>query len=153
MSNSALKHLENSQRCCVFCLCLCGHSSARREAWVLGMAGHLDKLPASLDQQGAFCPGQIRLNREREGRGLSASHLCLITDSFQHSGTSAGGKTHSAALFRKDQSRMCSPAITTTERTCTNRERVENREEWSRMEEGALPCICISALQTRSQID
>lgn len=102
----------------LFCLCLCGHSSARREAWVLGTAGHLDKLPTSLDQQGACCPGQIRLNeREREVKGLSAlPHYKLIP-------------TLAARHIRKDQLGMCFPAISTTERTQANRERVKNPEK------------------------
>ncbi|KAL1278484.1 hypothetical protein QQF64_025157 [Cirrhinus molitorella] len=105
----------------LFCFCLCGHSSVRREAWVLGTASHLDKLPTSLDQQGARCPGQIRLNGEREVKGLSAlPHYRLIPTLAAR---------HIRQHCRKDQFGTCFPAISTTGRRLANREQVKNQGE------------------------
>ncbi len=141
MSNSAPKHLENSQRCCFFAFVYVGtHQHGERPGcWGRPAIGQAPYFPWPA---GCLLPRPDQAERERERvKGLSAlPHYKLIP-------------TLAARHIRKDQLGMCFPAISTTERTQANREASEKpREEWIQDGGGALPCICISALQTRSQI-
>lgn len=117
MSNSAPKHLENSQRCCFFSFVYVGtHQHGERPGcwgrpaiWTSSLLPLTSRVPAAQARSG--------WTREREVKGLSAlPHYKLIP-------------TLAARQIRKDQLGMCFPAISTTEKTRANRERVKNPEK------------------------